>query len=127
MTKATVKAIIPSWEDVKVLAEEEIYPEKPLSPSFTIEIIGATVNIDGGTHIKKNTAPIHSTDYDIRCDSKGNLSGKSSLSNVNCVYIWGYGYTLNGSYYECEPFYDEATKIKVTQNTELVLWGANSE
>lgn len=127
MTQATVKTIIPSWEGETVLEEGEISPETPLSPSFTIELIGATVNIDGGTHIKKNSAPTHSTDYDVRCDSEGNLNGESSLTNVNTIYIWGYGYTLNGSYYECEPFYDEATEIKVTQSTELVLWGANSE
>lgn len=115
----TVNFVVPSWEGVK-------YTETPLS-SFTVSISGATEDINGGTHLKKNTAPMHSTDYDVRCDSKGNLSGEYPLTNVTKVYIWGYGYTLDGSYYECEPIYNDAAEIDISENTEITLWGANSK
>lgn len=115
----TVRFAVPSWERIKDA-------ETPLS-SFTVSLSGATETISGGTHIKKNSAPTHSTDYDVRCDSKGNLSGEYPLTNATKVYIWGYGYTLDGSYYDCEPIYNGAAEIEISENTEITLWGANSE
>jgi hypothetical protein len=120
MKTTTAKAIIPSWEGVR-------YIDIPSTPSYTVSLIGATEKVNGGTHIKKNSAPTHSADYDVRCDSEGNLSGVSPLTDATKVYIWGYAYTLDGSYYECEPIYDNATEIEISEDTEIVLWGANSE
>ena len=119
MDTKIVKAIVPSWEWV--------YYENPSSASSnTVSLVGATVTANGGTHIKKNTAPKHSTDYDVRCDSDGNLSGET-LENVTCIYIWGYGYTIDGTFYDCEREYDNATQIEIADDTEITLWGVNSE
>ena len=120
MQTATVKAVIPSWEGV-----EEV--DTSSAPSFTVALIGATVSVDGSTHIKKNFAPTHSNDYDVRCNREGELSGEPLLTDATKVYIWGYGYTLDGSYYDCESIYNNATEIEISKDTEIVLWGANSE
>ena len=117
--KATVRLCVPSWGGVKSGSSS--------APSYSVVLLGATESIDGGTQIKKNEFPSHSCDYDARCDSQGNLSGEYPLSNVEKVYIWGHGYTLNGSYYECEPEYDRAAEIEIEEDTEIILWGANIE
>lgn len=120
---ATVSAIIPSWEGAKGAEPSSSVP----FPLFVISILGATESVDGGTYLKKNTVPTHDGDFDIRCDSQGALSGDVPLSNVSKVYIWGYGFTLNGEHFECQAEYDNATEIEITKDTEIVLWGANSK
>lgn len=120
MQTTTVRAIIPSWDG-------EDYNTTSSPSAFSVALIGATESVNGGTHIKKNSAPTHSEDYDVRCDSHGLLRGEVPLADVTKVYIWGYGYTLNGLHYECEPIYSDATEIEITEDTEIVLWGANSE
>ena len=120
MTNTTVVTVfVPSWE-----SDEDSTPSKQ---AYIVALLGATKNVDGGTHIKKNAAPTHSNDYDVRCDSQGNLSGENRLTNATKVYIWGYGYSLGGTFYECEPVYDDATEIEISKDTEIILWGANSK
>lgn len=120
MRTTMVKTIIPSWEG-------EEGAEASYIPSYSVSLVGATVNVDGGTQIKMNSAPTHSDDYDVRCDGEGKLSGEPLLQGATKVYIWGFGYTLDGSYYDCESVYSDATEIEISEDTEIVLWGANSE
>lgn len=116
---ASVTVCVPSWAEFNS-------GEKSGTEAFSVALIGATESIDGGTYIKKNDIPTNSDDYDVMCDGCGNLNGEYPLIDVTSIYIWGYGFTLNGSYYDCEPFYDEATEIEIAQDTEIILWGANS-
>ena len=119
METKIVKAIVPTWEWV--------WHENPSTAATnTVSLCGASVTIDGGTQIKKNTAPKHSADYDVRCDSDGNLSGET-LENVTRVYIWGYGYALDGTFYDCETEYSDAAEINISNDTEIMLFGVNSE
>ena len=116
----TVKIVVPSWD-----SEESEIPS--FVPSFSVALVGITENINGSTHIKKNVFPANDDDYDVRCDSQGNLSGECPLLNVTKVYIWGYGFSLNGEYFDCEEEYNNATEVKITDDTEIMLYGANSE
>lgn len=117
---ATTTVVVPSWEGTKSC-------EKSYLSSFTVSLVGATESVNGSTHIKKNSFPMSSEDYDVKCDSEGKLIGEYPLTNATKVYIWGYGYTLNGSYYECEPIFSGATEVEISENTEIILWGANNE
>lgn len=114
-----VTLIVPSWEREEDLQSSDL--------SHMVTISGATESVNGSTHIKKNAAPTHSNDYDVRCDSQGNLDGENRLIDATKVYIWGYGYSLGGTFYECEPVYDDATEIEISEDTEIILWGANSK
>lgn len=119
MQTMMVRAVIPSWEGAKE-------DDKSSAPSFSVVLMGAAESVDGSTRIKKNSAPTHSNDYDVCCNSEGELSGEPLLNDVTKVYIWGYGYTLDGSFYDCESIYNNATEIELSNDMEIVLWGANS-
>ena len=112
-----VKSIIPSWDGVDDMAV----------PSYAVALSGVMVSVDGCTHVKKNDAPTHDGDYDVRCNSQGVLEGEFPLSDVTKVYIWGFGFVINGAHYECEAEFDNAMEIEITEDTEIVLLGANSK
>ena len=113
---ALVTVAVPSWDGEK----------DSFNSSYSVVLSGATENIDGGTYIKKNTTPASDDDYDVMCDSHGNLNGEYPLTDVTSVYIWGCGYTLDGLYFDCEPTHDNATEIEIAEDTEIMLWGVNS-
>lgn len=110
----TATVFVPSWERFRNSAS-----------FYTVALIGATERINGSTHIKKNRAPAHNEDYDVKCDSKGVLSGEIPLLNATKVYIWGYGFAINGDFFDCEADYCRAVEVDITNDTEIILFGAN--
>ena len=115
---ATVTISVPSWASIE--------PSESENNSFSVSLVGATENIDGGTYIKKNNKPENDKDYDAMCDSYGNLSGECQLTDVTSIYIWGYGCTLNGVYIDCESEFEDAMEVEISEHTSIILWGVNS-
>ena len=111
----TTTVIVPSWERIRN------------SACYTVALSGATEKINGSTHIKKNMAPAHNEDYDVKCDSRGVLSGEIPLVKATKVYIWGYGFAINGDFFDCEADYRKAVEFDITNDTEIILFGANIE